>query len=591
MADFFKGLAGGFGTGLQFGQAMRQRRMEDELAQAYAKPQTSQGYTAQDGQQLEELAKTGAYDIVPQYAPSEDPQKQGVFTGYRAVPKAGLDLQGDVPADGAYINVAPRQVQDYGGQRVAGQFDPTQLRGLQMQEAARVLGSYGDVRGAAALQSQAAEQEYRAEDRAYQARIRPEQEKQLRLQGVLTEGQIADRQKLRDRETKVEAVDTDVAGFVTKRLTGPDGEMRPPSMDDNIAALQYRATALQKAGLTKEATDSLKDYQGFAVNQIRLDEAQRNSQLGAVAAAIAQGDLGPAKAFYDRFVIDGAKVVDMKTDPKTGAITVSRVRDDGTKLPDKVIKGGANELLAALNSFKDPMSLYNFSQNEFSNNLKLEELGLRKRTEARQAAEAKVTPLEKTVQGLKNLGVKVTPSMIESLGGLDKADSPRLKAQLSIIEKAVAEGTLKPEEGLKRVDTLFAEAGKAKQATRDQAEIVSGIKAEAKAGKLPALIDFLKTKRGYTDAALAPLFEEAGIEMPASATPATAPATAPAPAPAVSPRTGVSSGQQQYGPLTPMATIEADARAGIPAAVAYLKQMADRDRARTENAIRAAQGE
>jgi hypothetical protein len=61
----------------------------------------------------------------------------------------------------------------------------------------------------------------------------------------------------------------------------------------------------------------------------------------------------------------------MKTDPKTGAITVSRTRDDGGKLPDKVIKGGANELLASLNSFRDPMSLYNFSQNEFTNNLNL----------------------------------------------------------------------------------------------------------------------------------------------------------------------------------------------------------------------------
>jgi hypothetical protein len=128
---------------------------------------------------------------------------------------------------------------------------------------------------------------------------------------------------------------------------------------------------LQKAGLAKEATDSLRDYQGFAVNQIKLDETQRNSQLGAVAAAIAAGDLGPAVAFYDRYVLDGAKVTGMKTDPKTGAITVSRTRDDGGKLPDKVIKGGANELLASLNSFRDPMSLYNFSQNEFTNNLNL----------------------------------------------------------------------------------------------------------------------------------------------------------------------------------------------------------------------------
>jgi len=155
MADFFKGLAGGMQTGLQFGEAIRKRRMEDELAQAYAKPETSQGYTAETGQQLEELAKTGAYDIVPQYAPAAEGQTQGVFTGYQAVPKAGLDLQGDVPAAPMAFN--PQQVQDYGGRRVAGQFDPTQLRGLQMQEAARVLGSYGDVRGAAALETQADE--------------------------------------------------------------------------------------------------------------------------------------------------------------------------------------------------------------------------------------------------------------------------------------------------------------------------------------------------------------------------------------------------------------------------------------------------
>ena len=155
MADFFKGLTGGFQTGLQLGQAVRQRRMEDELAQAYAKPETSQGYTAETGQQLEELAKTGAYDIVPQYAPAAEGQTQGVFTGYQAVPKAGLDLQGDMPA--APMSFNPQQVQDYGGRRVAGQFDPTQLRGLQMQEAARVLGSYGDARGAAALEAQADE--------------------------------------------------------------------------------------------------------------------------------------------------------------------------------------------------------------------------------------------------------------------------------------------------------------------------------------------------------------------------------------------------------------------------------------------------
>jgi hypothetical protein len=170
MANFMRGLTSGFQTGLQFGEKLRQRQMEDELAKAYAKPETSQGYTAEDGQRMEEYAKSGAYDIVPQYAPAAEGQTQGVFTGYLAVPKVGVDSPGSTPL--APIAFNPQQVQDYGGQRVSGQFNPEQLRGLQMREAARVLGSYGDVRGAAALEAQAAEQEY-------QAKYRPLQLKQL----------------------------------------------------------------------------------------------------------------------------------------------------------------------------------------------------------------------------------------------------------------------------------------------------------------------------------------------------------------------------------------------------------------------------
>jgi hypothetical protein len=158
----------GFAAGFQVGQQAVERglkmREEDklkrELAQAYAKPETSQGYTAETGQQLEELAKTGAYDIVPQYAPAAEGQTQGVFTGYQAVPKAGLDLQGDMPA--APMSFNPQQVQDYGGRRVAGQFDPMQLQGLQMREAARVIGASGDPVRAAQMLAEATRMEREA---------------------------------------------------------------------------------------------------------------------------------------------------------------------------------------------------------------------------------------------------------------------------------------------------------------------------------------------------------------------------------------------------------------------------------------------
>jgi hypothetical protein len=370
------GFAAGFQVGAQAVERGLKMREEDklkrELAQAYAKPEEFVDYTPEQQRQIQGLQAAGGYDV------QAVPGAEGQAPTLRYSARPGSMYYDDMGQPEAPIEVAPQRVQRYGGQTVVGQFDPMQLQGLQMREAARVVGASGDPVRAAQMLAEATRIDRDAEDRAYQARIRPLQEEQMKRQGLLTEGQIKAMNKTQERETKLEAVDTEVAQWQSKRLLDPNtNEPRQSTPDDDIAALQFRATALRKAGLAKEATESLKDYQGFAVNQIKLDETQRNSQLGAVAAALATGDLEPARAFYDRFVLDGAKVTAMKADPKTGAITVSRVRDDGTALPDRTIKGGANELLASLNSFRDPMSLYTFSQNEFNNNLKTKELGIR----------------------------------------------------------------------------------------------------------------------------------------------------------------------------------------------------------------------
>lgn len=287
------------------------------------------------------------------------------------------------------------------------------------------------------------------EEQAYQARIRPIQEEQLRQQGILTGGQITEMNRNQARTKKIEDVDTDVAQWQSKRLLDPNtNELRQPTMDDNIAALQYRATALQKAGLAKEATDSLRDYQGFAVNQIKLDETQRNSQLSAVALAISAGDLKPAVAFYDRYVLDGAKVMGMKTDPKTGAITISRVRDDGVEMPDKVIKGGANELLAALNSFKDPMSLYNFSQNEFKNNLDLRKV---------ESAES----VAKSTIGLSNARMNQIKQMNEALATnlKNSADAKAIQAEYAGLDDDNDPGGSKRNSLINQFNMLSVKAG------------------------------------------------------------------------------------------------------------------------------------
>jgi hypothetical protein len=432
MADFFKGLAGGMQTGLQFGQQLRQRRLEDELAQVYAKPEEFVDYTPEQQRQIQGLQAAGGYDV------QAVPGAEGQAPTLRYSARPGSMYYDDMGQPEAPTEVAPQRVQRYGGQTVAGQFDPAQLRGLQMREAARVLGASGDVRGAAALEAQAEDFTTRAEDRATQARFRLLQEKQMERQGLLTEGQIAEMNRNQARTKKLDDVDADVAQWQSSRLLDPNtNEPRQPTMDDNIAALQYRATALQKAGLNKEATDSLRDYQGFAVNQIKLDETQRNSQLGAVAAAIAAGDLGPAAAFYDRYVLDGAKVTGMKTDPKTGAVTVSRVRDDGEPMPDKVIKGGANELLAALNSFKDPMALYNYSQNEFKNNLDLRKTvateQTAKSTIGLNAAKTAQTTAQTKILNMNLEGNEKARELQTALANLDEADPMFATKQSNLI--------------------------------------------------------------------------------------------------------------------------------------------------------------
>ncbi len=365
MADFFKGIAGGLETGARFGQMLREGEERKRLREAMGL--TPQEIAPRPPTQ-EELGRAQAYtqgiadEDARMFATDSSVQNRtGLFSSNPA----------ERPLD---ASVAPQM--PYVGQSVGGtQYrlgDQTLSRMPTQQEIDTA--RYAAAANVIAERDPVAAMRMRREmdEQTYQARIRPLQEKQMVNQGLLTEGQIREMDRNQARTKKLDDVDADVAQWQSSRLLDPNtNEPRQPTMDDNIAALQYRATALQKAGLAKEATDSLRDYQGFAVNQIKLDETQRNSQLGAVAAAIAAGDLGPAVAFYDRYVLDGAKVTGMKTDPKTGAITVSRTRDDGGKLPDKVIKGGANELLASLNSFRDPMSLYNFSQNEFTNNLNL----------------------------------------------------------------------------------------------------------------------------------------------------------------------------------------------------------------------------
>jgi hypothetical protein len=311
MADFFKGLAGGFGTGLQFGQAMRERNMREELAQAYAKPETFQGYTAEQGQQLEAMANAinpetgrpyynvqagqgGNYTVTPDFTESQIP-RTGVDTGsqYGVAP---VDLQatglGRAGVVSQPIPFNQQQVQEYGGRRVAGQFDPEQLRGLQMREAARVLGSYGDPARAAQLEAEATRMEREAEERPLRLRNLEQQVKT----GELT---ISEKERLAEEQTNIGKAREELREL---RAKGP-----------LTAAAIADVSGRYKLDPTKflQAED--------AVNTLEIKDLKRNLSTAAL-----KGEAGLNQFLADKFDPDKTdNIKPMITKAKDGSFVVS----------------------------------------------------------------------------------------------------------------------------------------------------------------------------------------------------------------------------------------------------------------------------
>lgn len=333
MADFFKGLAGGMQSGLQLGQQLRQRRMEDELAQAYAKPQEFTDYTPEQLKQIQGLQAAGGYDV------QAVPGAEGAAPTLRYSARQGANYYDDMGQPEAPIDIAPQRVQRYGGQTVAGQFDPAQLRGLQMREAAGVLGRYGDVRGAAALEMQAEDFNARAEDRAYQAKRRPLEMQQL-------EGSIAGQAQQRD----VAAAQLRGLGRAEEKEIGFNTAF------DKINSTKYETPAERDAAVLT-AVSQYKGPEAAAQLQANYSTNERNNILtqGAkfdqtIKQARMKGPVAALKAIdelNDSFTleVDGFKVTQVNKDGSRVPFLQGKNADEFALLVDSRIKdGGAFEL-------------------------------------------------------------------------------------------------------------------------------------------------------------------------------------------------------------------------------------------------------
>jgi hypothetical protein len=332
------GYARGFERGMRIGkgvmdtyQTAKQQAEFDKIATA--KPEESQGFTADQGDELRRAAESGQYNI------GYDEQAKA----YTVTPKADPTQTG---------MIAQRGVTDFLGSRTAGTMNDGQVDSARQRAMAGVLMKTDPVRGMAMMRDvKQGERDDQRWDR---------QTKQWDRDDKTNAEADADKALMKDLDGKV-------GEWFKGRLTNPDGTQRQATVDDHLGASQFRAAQLMAAGKTDAAGQVLKDYNAQSLVKIQLETAQRDTALAKASAALASGDLQTVADFYNQYIPDGARVTGIEKGPK-GEIVVQRESLDGRPMPPRVMKD-IGEMSAALSSFKDPMAVYNWSQNEFKNNL------------------------------------------------------------------------------------------------------------------------------------------------------------------------------------------------------------------------------
>ena len=439
---------------------------------------------------------------------------------YMATPKLGEDEMG--PAQPKQIATAAPMTELLGN-RTPGTMTPDQVSSAKFKAMADVIAKGDPIQG-------------------------------MRLQREVKQGERDDKRWEREDATATKAendkafaekLDGQVGEWFKGRLKNPDGTERPPTVDDHLAASQYRAAQLTSAGKIDQAGQVLKDYAAQSLVKIQLQGAQRKEALGRTASALAAGDLEAVKEFYNEFVPDGARVTDVKRGAG-GEVVIQRQSLDGRALAPYTMKD-TGQLLSALNSFNDPMALYSWSQNEFKNNLDARKTAVSERQA--DIAERRLGALEARASGGGG-----GSSGGRGGGGRGEADAPSFnplgnfdskKAQAVAFEQAAAAvdakgQPLSPQEQGKRAQEIYRsmEDAFATENTRRQRATV--FRAEARNATTPEEIEAVRQRAaasGYTaeemaalDKRFAPKAPAAGAGAPAASERAATTPSASAPA-------------------------------------------------------------
>lgn len=316
MADFFRGLAGGMQTGLQFGRAMQERQERERLREAM-------GLTPQEMQQRqaspEELGRAQAET---QALAAEDARMFGLG------PQEQAAYAPQMPVEGQRVGL-PRY-------QLAGQtYDraPTQQ---ELQQAR--YGAMADVI-AERDPARAMEMRQRLEDQLYQAKERP-----LRLQQL--EGQIAGQktqQRLADVGlTKAERDLQQTLNFDSAFAKINETKYEKPEDRDAavLAAVEQFKGPEAKAAL--QANYSTNERNNILTQGAKFDQTIKQARLKGPAAALkAIDDLNDSF----KLEIDGFNVTQVNNDGTRVPFLSAKTADEFALSVDSRIKeGGAFEL-------------------------------------------------------------------------------------------------------------------------------------------------------------------------------------------------------------------------------------------------------
>lgn len=387
MSAKFQGFAQGLGFGYGIVNKFQAARDQSELRKvADAKPEFSEGFTQEDGEKLRAAAESGQYDI-------GFDDKAG---GYTVTPRSDPSQVGVIKQRG---------VTDFLGNRSEGKMSERQVDDARHRAMAGIVSRSDPVSGRRMM-------------RDLERDAREDQRFEWEARRADREGRQFEREQANEEFEK--SLSGEVTAFMKSRLGGQGGTpARPATMDDFIAASQFKVGKLMEAGQTEKAGKLIAELDAQAFTKIQLESKQRDEALAVTVGKVASGDLDAAKDFYNRFLPDGANVTSISRDPN-GQIVIQRETVDGQKLPPTMLQS-TDQMVATLATFKDPMAVYNWSQGELRSRLALAADARAGRAEGRAAARdqrEQQTDAERARAGLnlfRENNPNATPAQLEAV--------------------------------------------------------------------------------------------------------------------------------------------------------------------------------